>query len=102
MKPPETDRRGKKPIPVWIDGIRIESSTLALSELGLQSSNGRRHRYYRALDGCGVFEGHTVSHHPPEPTKKADPAPIKERRAGDPLLVEPCRHRLGVWLGGQW
>jgi hypothetical protein len=93
MKPPESDRRGKHPIPVWIDGVKFNSSTEAVAELNLQGTTPRRRQYFAALEGSGRFEGHIVSHHPPEPPKKQEEPP--KRRPGTPLLVEPCRHRLG-------
>ena len=101
MRPPETDRRGKHPVPIWIDGRRFASSTEALAELGLQSSKDRRARYYAALGHSERFEGHTVSRSAPLAQAGPTPSP-RIHRAGEPLLIEPCRHRLGVWLGGQW
>ena len=96
-----TKPSGKKPIPIWIDGKKFESSAEALVELNLTGSNDRRHAYYRALDGSGQFEGHTVSRLSPDFKPYAIPEPRK-RVPGEVLLVEPCRHRLGVWQGGQW
>lgn len=77
-------------MPVWVDGIRFESSTEACSLFKFNKNS------FKTGASRGKFMGHTVSKVPPEPAKvKKDD--YVSRSYGRLLRGEYCTHRLGVY-----
>lgn len=80
---------GRPPKPVWIDGIRYDSTALARIELGIPAR--RVHEFTIAAERGGIYDGHHVSRQPP-----------RAKRPEAILLASPCKHRLGAYLGGHY
>ncbi len=95
-----SNRIGRPPTPVWIDGIKFESSREARKHLKVSYKWTKE--FEAALRGKCLYKGHTVSLVPtkvlcrsnPEPSAATPLCPI------GPLLKTLCTHRLGVHGGG--
>lgn len=85
--------------PVWVDGIRYESSVEACLKHGFSLNS------FKVGIKKGQFKGHVLSRYPPSEVKEeryeclGEPEadfPVK-RRSDSLLKGEYCVHRLGVF-----
>jgi hypothetical protein len=86
----------RKPKPCWIDGELFRTTSLAADELGVSGS------YMGRILAAGVHAGRQVTRCAPSEDFSSSFWTPRIQRAAVPLLsAERCRHRLGVYHGGQ-
>jgi hypothetical protein len=80
---------------ILIDGVQYDTVKAGAEARGL--SYWSLCKYLNC--GYASLLGHAITY-----ADEAEPLAClsHRRRPGSPLLVEPCVHRLGVYLGGAW
>lgn len=96
----ETRKRGRRPIPIWIDGVKFDSATLAIESLNIYTPEERR-EFWSAVNNHGLYGGRVVRQEAPR--EESDVwKKMHMRRPGELLLSGLCVHRLGAYHGGAW
>lgn len=84
--------------PVLMDGVRYESIVNAAAASGTS-----RDRIIKALRNPGAMvDGIRFERADIDAPRRIPDILLLEPRHPGPLMVEPCVHRLGAYLGGGW
>lgn len=93
---------GRPAIPLWIDGVRFESTKLA--RIFLKATAQEQYReLVHAMESGKPYRGHFVTKSAPFPIHNEEGKIIgSQQRSAPPLLRGHCTERLGTYRDTRW